>query len=153
VHCPEYADFDALVAHVRPRLSRAFVAAYGVERGQEALAEALAYAWEHFEELQTMANPAGYLYRVGQSRTRSRRRPVMFPPTRTGGVPDVEPALPAALLALTERQRACVVLVYVYEWTHQEVADLLGLSRSSVQNHVERGLLRLRGAMGLTADG
>jgi DNA-directed RNA polymerase specialized sigma24 family protein len=35
-------------------------------------------------------------------------------------------------------------LVHGFEYTHQEVADLLGISRSSVQNHVERGLARLR---------
>jgi DNA-directed RNA polymerase specialized sigma24 family protein len=37
-----------------------------------------------------------------------------------------------------------VVLVHGYSYTHAEVADLLGLSRSSIQNHVERGLAKLR---------
>lgn len=148
----ECVDFDSLVATLRPRLARAFVTAYGIDRGQDALAEALAYAWEHFEELRQMTNPAGYLYRVGQSRTRSRRRPPAFPVPASIGVPDVEPQLPGALLALSERQRVCVVLVFAYEWTHQEVADLLGLSRSSVQNHVERGVAGLRLAIGEETD-
>jgi DNA-directed RNA polymerase specialized sigma24 family protein len=129
------------------------VAAYGLDRGQEALAEALAYAWEHFGSLQEMQNPAGYLYRVGQSRTRLRGGDPVFPRVDLAGTPDVEPLLPAALRGLTERQRVCVVLVFAYEWTHQEVADLLGLSRSSVQNHVERGLLHLRDAIGVKNDG
>ena len=146
------AEFNSFVSAVSSRLSRAFIASYGVDRGQEALAEALAFAWEHFEELQTMANPAGYLYRVGQSRTRGRKRPVVFPRPGRDGIPEVEPQLGDALGSLSERQRTCVVLVYALEWTHQEVADLLGVSRSSVQNHVERGLGHLRQAIGAASD-
>jgi DNA-directed RNA polymerase specialized sigma24 family protein len=145
-------EFDQFAADVRPRLARAFVAAYGLERGQDALAEAMAYAWERFESVRSLANPAGYLYRVGQSRSRRRSAPPLFPPVRELGLPDVEPGLPGALRALTERQRACVTLVHAYGWTHQEVGDLLGLSRSSVQNHVERGLDRLRRAIGVVTD-
>lgn len=143
--------FDAFVSDVRPRLARAFVATYGLERGQDALAEALAYAWEHYDEVRRMVNPAGYLYRVGQSRTRTKPG-VMFPRPGANGIPEVEPRLAGALELLSERQRVCVVLVYALEWTHQEVADLLGVSRSSVQNHVERGLDRLRHAIGDADD-
>jgi DNA-directed RNA polymerase specialized sigma24 family protein len=144
--------FEDLVARVRPRLARAFVAAYGRDRGQEALGEAMAVAWERFAEVAAMDNPAGYLYRVGQSRSRPRRRveTTRLPAPNELGLPDVEPGLPAALKALSERQRVCVVLVHGFGWTHQEVAELLDLSRSSVQNHVERGLARLRTEMGMT---
>ncbi len=145
-------SFDEFVGGVRPRLSRAFVAAYGTERGQDALAEALGYAWEHFDDVAAMANPAGYLYRVGQTRTRSRRRRPHFPQPAEVGMPSVEPALAHALRELSERQRVCVVLVYAFEWTHQEVADLLDLSRSTVQIHVERGIEHLRQAIGVTSD-
>ncbi len=144
--------FEPFLEEIRPRLARAFVAAYGPDRGQDALAEALAFAWEHFERVRAMANPAGYLYRVGQSRTRSRRTPVAFPRVGQDGIPAVEPLLAPALESLTERQRVCVVLVHGFGWTHHEVADLLGLSRSSIQNHVERGLAQLRGAIGADAD-
>lgn len=144
--------FDEFVADVRPRLSRAFVAAYGIDRGQDALAEALGYAWEHFDVVVAMENPAGYLYRVGQSRTRLRlRRPHFAAPSEIG-IPHIEPALAQALLSLGERQRVCVVLVFAFEWTHQEVADLLDLSRSTVQNHVERGVQHLREVIGVATD-
>ncbi len=43
----EMESFDALVSEVKPRLARAFVSAYGVERGQEALAEAMSWAAGH----------------------------------------------------------------------------------------------------------
>ena len=138
---------------VRPRLARAFLASYGLERGQEALAEALAYAWEHFDELIAMQNPGGYLYRVGGSRTRRRRRSgTGFPAPESLGLPSVEPKLAIALAALTDRQRVCVALVHGYGWSHRETAEFLGLSRSSVQNHVERGLERLRRTIGVYHD-
>ncbi len=143
--------FEALIGDLRPRLARAFSAAYGLDRGQDALAEALAWAWEHGDKLLVMDNPGGYLYRVGQSRSRPRRpRPETFPPPSQLRLPDVEPGLPAALGALSERQRACVALVIVHEWTYQEVADLLDIGRSSVQAHVDRGLEKLRAELGVT---
>lgn len=148
----EVVGFDEFVAIVRPRLARAFAAAYGIERGQEALAEAMGYAWEHFEVVAAMANPAGYLYRVGQSRSRPRRVSVAFPAPASLGLPEVEPKLGIALGGLSERQRVCVMLVHAFEWTHQEVADLLELSRSTVQNHVERGLEHLRDVIGASTD-
>jgi len=148
----DVAGFDEFVAVIRPRLARAFAAAYGAERGQEALAEAMGYAWEHFEVVAAMANPGGYLYRVGQSRSRLRRRSVAFPAPASLGLPEVEPKLGLALGGLSERQRVCVMLVFAFEWTHQEVADLLQLSRSTVQNHVERGLEHLRGVIGASTD-
>jgi len=148
----DVAGFDEFVAVVRPPLARAFAAAYGIDRGQEALAEAMGYAWEHFEVVAAMDNPAGYLYRVGQSRSRPRRKLAAFPTPASLGLPDVEPRLGLALEGLSERQRVCVMLVYAFEWTHQEVADLLELSRSTVQNHVERGLEHLRIVIGTSTD-
>jgi RNA polymerase sigma-70 factor (ECF subfamily) len=145
-------EFEEFVGDARISLARAFTAAYGPERGQEALAEAMAYAWTHFDELRAMDNPVGYLYRVGQSRTRPRKRAPLFPWPGARGLPDVEPALAGALTALTEHQRVCVVLVHAYEWTYQEVADLLGISRSTVQNHLERALARLRMVIGDVDD-
>src|ERR1700674_3672681 len=116
-------EFETFVAEIEPRLRRAFVAAYGSERGREATAEALAYAWERWASVRGMRNAAGYLYRVGQSRTRPRRRAAMELPAPVGE-PWVEPALPGALFALSEGQRTAVVLVHGFGWTVREVAEL-----------------------------
>ena len=143
--------FTAFVAEVEPRLRRALVAAYGADRGREAVAEALAWGWEHWSEVEAMDNPAGYLYRVGQSRTRPRKEPPRFeaPP---GAEPWVEPSLLPALADLTERQRVAVVLVHGFGWTHREVAELTDVAVTSVQNHVERGLEKLRAALEVHLD-
>lgn len=71
-------EFRAFVLATEPRLRRALTAAYGTERGREATAEALALAWEKWPKVRAMKNPAGYLYRAGQSRTRTRRVRVLF---------------------------------------------------------------------------
>ena len=127
------------------------MAAHGGERGREATAEALAWAWEHWSEVQAMDNPMGYLYRVGRSRTRGRRYRVVFAPVASSDH-WIEPGLPGALGALTEHQRITVSLVHGYGWTLREVADLCGLQITSVQNHLERGLARLRDGLGVTED-
>jgi DNA-directed RNA polymerase specialized sigma24 family protein len=135
--------FESFVRTHVPRLRRALVAAYGTERGADALGEALAYAWEHWARVSAMAHPVPYLYRVGQSRTRDRKQRVVFA-IPDGREPWVEPALPAALAALSERQRVAVVLVHVFGWQLGEVAALLDVRTTTVQNHLERGLERLR---------
>ena len=144
------AGFDAFIRAAEGRLSFALGAAYGPEIGAEATAEALAYAWEHWERLAGMDNPVGYLFRVGQSRARRyrwRRAPICPPLSASNHEPWVEPSLPVALRRLSRNQRIVVVLVAGFEWTQQEVADLLGVSRSTVQRHLSRGMDRLRAAL------
>src|SRR5690349_6809371 len=97
-----------------------------------------------------MANPAGYLFRVGQSRTRPRATPPPLPAPAELGVHWAEPGLFHALQQLTERQRVCVALVVGQGCSLQMAADLLGLSKSSVQNHVERAMAHLRKHLGVT---
>lgn len=144
--------FPAFFAETEPRLRRALVAAYGPQRGREAAAEALAYAWQHWERISGMENPAGYLYRVGQSRTRPRLTPPLFPSDTAGREPWTEPELPAALEALSERERVATVLIEGFGWTYREVADMTDLSVSSIQSYRERGLRKLRDALGVTED-
>ncbi len=142
---------EDFLTDLRRRLEPAFLAAFGAERGSEALAEALGYAWEQRDRVRRMDFPAAYLYRVGQSRTRwiFKRRPVVFPPPQRLGDPEIEPGLIPGLRALSEKQRVCVVLVHAYDWTHAEVAELLGIGRTTVQTHVERGLDHLRESIGV----
>jgi len=138
-----FAEFFSVA---QPKLQRAFVASYGPERGREATAEAFAWAWEHWSELHVMANPTGYLFRVGQSRTRPRRLRRLRP-DRQDHDPWCEPALGPALSELSPRQRSAVVLVHGFGWSLQEVAERTGCRKSTVQTHLERGMSRLRRAL------
>jgi len=91
-----------------------------------------------------------YLYRVGRNAARSRRKPL--PPID----PDVaerygfEPGLPAALNRLSEQQRQAVLLVHAGGATLAEAAATLGISVSTLRNHLARGLERLRKHLGVT---
>jgi RNA polymerase sigma-70 factor (ECF subfamily) len=145
------ASFTDFVKEVEPRLRRGLAVAFGIELGAEATAEALAYGWEHWERIEGMENPAGYLYQVGRSRARRRKTPrPIFPAMPAGDLPWIEPGLPEALGRLTESQRAAVWLVHGFEWTLHETAKLLDISISSVRKHLARGERKLRRALGVT---
>ena len=109
-------------------------------------ADALSYAWENWGRVRTMANPIGYLFVVGRDRGRKarRRRRTLLPLAEESRLPWVEPGLVEALAELPERQRVVVTLVYGFEWTFAETAKLLGLRKTTVQNHAERGISKLR---------
>ncbi len=146
----ERRSFTAFVTEIQDRVRYALVASHGPQRGLEASAEAFSYAWEHWGKVEAMENPAGYVFRVGQriARRRERRIPLLFPPAPME-MPWVEPGLPKALGGLSERQRVVVVLVHGFGLSQREVAALLGVSAGSVQRHLERGLAKLRSALGV----
>ncbi len=66
-------EFEVFVRVHEPRLRRALVAAYGPADGSDASASALAFAWERWDRVKVLDNPAGYLYRVGQTSLRRKR--------------------------------------------------------------------------------
>lgn len=149
--------FRAFCASVEPRLRRALVAAYGPDLGSEATADALAWAWEHFERVDAMDNAVGYLWRVGQSSVRgaTRHRPWMTSRAPIATVPDeaaFEPALIGALAALPPRQRAAVLLVHGYGYSLSEAAEQLGCRIRTLRHHLDRGLGKVRQSLGADDD-
>jgi DNA-directed RNA polymerase specialized sigma24 family protein len=147
-------DIDAFrnfMAESEPRLRQALSATLGTQAGRDATADAIGYAWENWERIQPMDNAVGYLFVVGRDRARKslrKQRPVFYA-VDSLRLPWVEPSLPSALQRLPDRQREIVVLMYCYQWSMSEVADLLSISKSTVQNHAERGLASLRIAIGV----
>jgi DNA-directed RNA polymerase specialized sigma24 family protein len=93
--------------------------------------------------LKRIKNPGGYLFRVGQSRTRQHKEPPLFV-RQDWHEPWIEPALGKALAQLSEQQRLAVVLVHAFDWTMRDVGDLTGTKVPTVQTHLNRGLARLR---------
>ena len=140
--------FSEFVREVEPRLLQALIASTGREVGREATADALVYAWKHWDRVSVMDNAAGYLYRVGRSCAKKyHNREVALPVETSNLEPWIEPGLREAFHGLSERQRSAVLLVEGFDWRYQEVAEFMGLSRSSVQRHVERGMTKLRVAL------
>lgn len=142
--------FTAFARDAAPRLRRALVALYGVEVGQEATAEALVEGWRRWDRVAAMTNPVGYVYTIGRHVGRRRRSAApCFPVPPADHTPWIEPALPAALTALPARQRQAVLLVHAHGWTLSEAAEVLGVSKNTVRNHVDRGVAKLRAALGV----
>lgn len=150
-----HGDFEAFVAAHERRVRQALTAAFGIDRGREAAADAFAYAWQHWDRVAAMENPAGYLYVVGRNRhLRGLRRRLARPVFDLGsdhGEPWCEPALAVHLARLSDRERTAVMLVNGFQWSMAEVAELLGVSKSTVQTHTERAMAKLRLGMGVTA--
>ena len=148
---PLVTSFTRFAEDAEPRVRRALTAAFGFETGQEAAADALAYAWEHWDRIHDMDNPVGYVFRVGQrlaKRAKRRRAPaaaMVAPPEE----PWIEPELGAALSRLSGRQRMVVALVHGFDWSMAEVGEMLGISKASVQVHERRAMKALRRQLGV----
>lgn len=150
---PNVEVFTTFARDVEPKLRCALVAACGPDRGLEATEDALVFAWEHWDKIQTASNPAGYLYRVGRRKASRVRRPLpLFRDVPSSSPDPPEPGLAPALAHLSRQQRTAVVLIDGFGFTHQEVADLVGIGRSTVQKHHERGLEKLRRELGVNVD-
>ncbi|HSQ36715.1 MAG TPA: sigma-70 family RNA polymerase sigma factor [Acidimicrobiia bacterium] len=144
--------FTVFMRDAQPRVLVALAAAFGPEAANDASAEAFAYAWEHWDRVGGMDNPAGYVYRVGRSRVRPRKPVTVCPPPPVNPSPLVEPKLVSALGRLSARQRAAVVLTEGFGYSLSEVAELLGVHPSSVRRHRERALRKLRSGLGVRVD-
>jgi DNA-directed RNA polymerase specialized sigma24 family protein len=142
------ADTAALLEQIGPLVRRALLVRSGAEAGAEAAADAIAWGWEHGELLQQIANPAGYLYRVGQTSARRGRRRATRAAFPVEPVWQDAPELPGdvfdALCRLRADQRVSVLLVHGYGFSYLETAGVMGVSEDSVRNHVHRGMRRLR---------
>lgn len=140
--------FEEFAAEHGPRVRAALIAAYGPEAGLDAASEALAYGWEDWSRVGTMDNPAGYLFRVGQSAARRLVRVAkQLPAPPEDELRDFEPRLLPALAALSEGQRVCVALVHGYGYRIVEVARLLDVSHATVRTHLLRAMHNLRTAL------
>jgi DNA-directed RNA polymerase specialized sigma24 family protein len=153
---PERTAVDTFTEWARdaePHLREALTALFGVDDGLEIASEALTLAWERWSEVAVMENSTGYVYtaarNIGRRRHRHRRHRPVYMPVPVDRLPWVEPGLPKALAGLSEQQRLVVTLLHGYQWSMSEVAEVLGLSKSTIQNHAERGLTRLQKRLGV----
>ena len=150
----DQTSVDTFTEFVRLResgLRRALTAGFGSDVGREAAAEALAYAWQHWDRLQSMANPAAYVFRVGQNKARKllKRSRWLSRDEIVFTEPWAEPGLGPAWSSLSDRQRVVVGLVHGFDWSLSEAADLLGISKGAAQTYENRAMKRLRRDLGV----
>ncbi len=71
---------------------------------------------------------------------------------RPKGPDGKRPDVPLAIVrkrSATRETKSGIVLIHGYGWSYQEVSELLGVSRSTVQQHLERGMRHLREDLGV----
>ena len=143
-----FADF---ALRVQSELRRAYAGSMAAEAIPEAVGEALAYAWEHRRRLRRVANPVGYLYRVGHSRAT---------PSKQGwdvwasdeAAPNVDPGLSRAMAALPKGQATAIWLVRACGWTNLQASEAFAINPSTVATHVSQAMERLSQELGVQDD-
>jgi RNA polymerase sigma factor (sigma-70 family) len=144
--------FEAFYRSEREPLLRALLFTLNdADLALEATDEALARAYERWDEVAEKDNPAGWTYRVALNfaRNRLRRRvlerdrPVRGQLTAPGADQIADPAIARALARLPLEQRSVVVLRFHLDWSIEDVADALGIATGTVKSRLHRGLRRL----------
>jgi RNA polymerase sigma-70 factor (ECF subfamily) len=120
---------------------------------EEIAQDAFCRVWERWEHVATLDDPEGYIYRTAMNVWRSRRRRTAVavrravhavPPDDELDRVDVQDTVLRALMSLTERQRASIVLIDLLGFTSAEAAQALGVRPSTVRVLVMRARDRLR---------
>jgi RNA polymerase sigma-70 factor (ECF subfamily) len=128
---------------------------------EDVLQEAFLRVWERWDRVVEMDDPAGYLFRTAMNLWRKRRRRValavrramrLAPPRDELAEVEAREIVVRALAALTERQRAAIVLVDLLDHTSEEAAKLLGVQAPTVRVLVSKGRAALKRNAGETDD-
>jgi RNA polymerase sigma-70 factor (sigma-E family) len=149
----EFTDFVA--EHGGHLLRTACLVTGDAHLGEDLLQTALAKAYGAWAKVRSADHPAAYVRRLMinahlswvRRLTNTERVLETFPDTASGDLQSAHAEsdeMRRALLRLTPRVRTAVVLRYFDDLSEVETAQLMGCSRSTVNNHVSRGLAALR---------
>lgn len=116
----------------------------------EAADEAMVRTYQHWRKVRGYRNPTGWTYRVGLNWARSRLRKVKR--EQPGIVPEVgrfdpegtDPVLVQMIEELPLPSRTVVVMRYYLQWSHEEIADSLGIPIGTVKSRIHRAVADLR---------
>jgi RNA polymerase sigma factor (sigma-70 family) len=146
-------EFEGFVAeHYEPVRRALSLTLRDATRAEDVTQEAFAVAIRKWASVSTMDRPRAWLYVVALRRARRDLRRDANPPAALLPTPAPDPAgvvaasaaLRQALLALTVRQRAVVVLRYLGGLTNREVAAALGCAEGTVKATLHTALAHLR---------
>src|SRR5437763_16454444 len=120
---------------------------------EDVAAEALARTYAHWRKVSLLPHRDAWVLRVATNLAidAARRRPVpaaLQDPSDVEETATVRMALVAALQSLPRRQRQTVALRYLSGLRAEEVATALGVSTSTANTHLRRGLDALKGRLG-----
>jgi RNA polymerase sigma factor (sigma-70 family) len=150
--------FQTALDQHRPELARFLAATVGPHDAEDCLQETLIAALRAYPRLRDGSNVRAWLFTIARNkaldehRARGRRPvPVLEVAVGASSLPDPEDEdLWASVRALPEKQRAAVVLRFVNDMPHREIARVLDCSEAAARRSLHEGLSKLREEM---ADG
>jgi RNA polymerase sigma-70 factor (ECF subfamily) len=152
-----YKAFLATVTHLRPRLHRYCARMTGsVLDGEDIVQEALFEAYRKLDTFDERRTLGPWLFRIAHNRCIDflRRRGVREeaeaaaagPTAVSPGEPPglmVGPAVERLVVTLPPKERACVLLKDVFDYSLEEIAELVGSSVGAVKAALSRGRSKL----------
>lgn len=150
-------SFETFFEAERTRLLRALYLLTGnAQEAEEVMQDAFVAVWERWDRVSSMDDPTGYLYRTAMNRHRSRVRRVTRAAKRVVGAAesgdafaaaDERDAVARALVTLTPRQRAAVVLTELLGYGADEAGSILGVQPVTVRVLASQGRAAMREVM------
>lgn len=150
-------DFESFCRDSYPVITRALVLSLNdVDLGSEAADEAFAVAWERWQTVSQMANPSGWVFRVGlnwgRSFLRRVRREVSWSNVESGGrtvdAPTSDPGLVRALAKLSADHRSVLVAKFYLDWSEAEIAAAMNIPKGTVKSRLTRAIEKLTNNLG-----
>ena len=148
---PSASSFEAFYGRQRDAIGRALaITLRDDELAADALDEAMARAYQRWDQVSRFANPAGWVYRVGlnwarsviRKLTRPGRAPRAF--EMVSAAPTFDADIDRALRALTIDQRAVIVCRFFIGYSEAETAVVLGIRPGTAKSRLSRALETLR---------
>ncbi len=140
-------DFDAFYRTARPTVGRALALTLrDVDLATDSVDEAMVRAYQRWDHVGLLDNPAGWVYRVGLNHARSRLRRLLRrvpPPAATTEFTVADPAIALALSELSVDHRAVVVCRLLLGWSEAQTADALATRPGTVKSRLSRASTQL----------
>jgi RNA polymerase sigma-70 factor (ECF subfamily) len=154
------SDFEPWYRREYPRVLATLVLVVGhSDLGRDAADEAFARALARWSSVGRMASPAGWTYRVALNlarrsarRAAAERRLLRLTRPQESELPGPAVELWQVVRELPRRQREVVVLRHVLDLREREIAEVLGIRRSSVSRSLATAHQTLRGWLSDEAD-
>ena len=161
----EDEDFDAFVGEVSSRLLRtAYLLCGSRDDAKDLVQEALERACRKWHRIAATDSPEAYVRRIMINLANARWRRIgrmreseqalaaqRVDPSDEYGRLELRDQLTALLKDLPIRMRTIIVLRYFHDMDDARIADVLGITPSSVRSQLSRGLAKLRAAVGEAA--
>jgi RNA polymerase sigma-70 factor, ECF subfamily len=161
-----YLAFLQTITNLRPRLHRYCSRMTGsVLDGEDVVQEALFQAYRRLDTFDDSQPLAPWLFKIAHNRCidflrrRGARRKAESEAARPDFVPAVDPPGPALsravehlVLGLPPKERACVLLKDVFDYSLEEIAALVGSTVGAVKAALNRGRTKLAARPGRSAS-